>query len=168
MKFSLALRAACLVAAGWGAFQPAALAAPKDFEALLACRKMEEPEARLACYDRETLAFVESRKTQESAAVVPPEQVFGLPPLAVAEAQAARVEQPQKLDSLSARVVGLSLGENGRVIFTLDNGQVWRQLVASGDMRVQLGDTVQLSRGIVGSFFMKAPSGRTCKVNRLK
>ena len=86
----------------------------------------------------------------------------------MAEAQASRIEQPASIDSLTGRVVGLSLGENGRVVVTLDNGQVWRQLMAGEDLNLKLGDTVRLSRGIVGSYFMKVPSGRTCKVNRLR
>ena len=102
------------------------------------------------------------------APAMPPEKAFGLPPLAVAEAQASRIEQPASIDSLTGRVVGLSLGENGRVVVTLDNGQVWRQLMAGEDLNLKLGDTVRLSRGIVGSYFMKVPSGRTCKVNRLR
>ncbi len=142
--------------------------APSRLEGLLACRSIPEAGARLECFDRESASLAVAPVAASPAPAMPPEKAFGLPPLAVAEAQASRIEQPASIDSLTGRVVGLSLGENGRVVVTLDNGQVWRQLMAGEDLNLKLGDTVRLSRGIVGSYFMKVPSGRTCKVNRLR
>ncbi len=141
---------------------------PPHLEGLLACRGIPEAGARLECFDRESASLAVAPVAASPAPAMPPEKAFGLPPLAVAEAQASRIEQPASLESLTGRVVGLSLGENGRVVVTLDNGQVWRQLMAGEDLNLKLGDTVRLTRGIVGSYFMKVPSGRTCKVNRLR
>jgi hypothetical protein len=149
-----------------------ALAAPSRLDAVLACRNVEEAAARLECFDRESALLASTpavvAQTPPPAPAMPSEKAFGLPPLVVAEAQSARIEQPAKIETLDGKIVGLSLGENGRVVVTLDNGQVWRQLMAGEDLMLRLGDTVHLSRGIVGSYFMKVPSGRTCKVSRLR
>jgi hypothetical protein len=131
--------------------------------ALLACREISDPTARLACFDRESagLASAEAARAQE----LPPEQKFGLTPAEVAKREPASARSAE-VEALTARIVGLRAGGDGRLVFALDNGQEWRQLVPGDDLLVRAGDTVRVDHGALGSFWLHAPSGRACKVTR--
>jgi hypothetical protein len=96
-----------------------------------------------------------------------PVEKFGLPP-AVVVAKDSAAGQQAEMSEMSSRLTGLALQDDGRVVFTLDNGQMWRQLVPAGDLLLKLGDKVRLVRGALGSFRLKAPSGRDCKVTRVR
>ncbi len=50
---------------------------------------------------------------------------------------------------------------------TLDNDQVWRQLVVEGDLLMKPGDAVTISRGVLGSYWLQTASKRGCKVTRV-
>ena len=69
---------------------------------------------------------------------------------------------------ITAQIVQLAPAPDRRMVFTLDNAQVWRQLNAEGDLLAKPGDTVVISRGLLGSYWLQAPSGRGSKVDRLR
>lgn len=70
---------------------------------------------------------------------------------------------------MTVRIAGLGTAPDGRVIYSLDDGQVWAELVADGEAPpVSRGDRVQISRGALGSYWMQTRSGRGCKVLRLR
>jgi hypothetical protein len=93
---------------------------------------------------------------------------FGLPEGAVTAREVAAGTRPSALDHIEARVTKLSPSGNGLLVFTLDNGQVWRQLVHEGELLASVGDAVRISRGWLGSYSMRLPSGRGCKVARVR
>jgi hypothetical protein len=80
---------------------------------------------------------------------------------------AAGVRAPD-VTNIEAHIASLSLAANGRVVFTLDNGQVWRQLLTEGDLLAKPGDPVTISRALLGSYWLKLQSGRGCKVSRVQ
>ncbi|HVS77048.1 MAG TPA: hypothetical protein VHE11_08945 [Steroidobacteraceae bacterium] len=70
---------------------------------------------------------------------------------------------------MTVRVTGLGSAPDGRVIYQLDDGQVWEELLADGDAPpVTRGDQVQISRGWLDSYWLQTRSGRGCKVLRLR
>jgi hypothetical protein len=69
--------------------------------------------------------------------------------------------------SVTARVAGVHHATDGAVIIDLDNGQRWRQN-GSADMGLETGDTVTISRAMLGSFWLAPPNGRGSKVSRLQ
>jgi hypothetical protein len=131
--------------------------------ALLACRDLKDGVARLACFDRESAALVALAATPALA----PEQTFGLSPVAIVERESVAAQRPE-LAEVQARLVGIGLGMDGRSELTLDNGQVWRQLSPDEELLIKTGDIVTLSRGVLGSYWLTAPSGRGCKVRRIR
>jgi hypothetical protein len=96
------------------------------------------------------------------------EQQFGLPERAVAAKEVAAGTRASDVPAIEAHLVSLAAAPDGRMIFTLDNGQAWRQLQAEGDLLAKPGDTVVVSRALFGSFWMRVPTGRGCKVTRLR
>jgi hypothetical protein len=69
---------------------------------------------------------------------------------------------------IEAHLAQVAPAADGRVVFTLDNEQVWRQLVAEGELLAKQGDAVTISRGWLGSYWLQLKSGRGCKVTRLR
>jgi hypothetical protein len=162
---------------------------------LLACRELPDAATRLACFDRESAALAPAARaaaplttpsannatpaTPNAPAATPspaaptappltPEQKFGLSSSAIEAKEAAGTQAPKET-KLQARITALALTGDGRALFTLDNSQVWRQLEADGtDVMARLGDSVTISRGLLGSFWLKLKSGRGCKVTRLR
>ena len=158
--------------------------------ALLQCRAIRDTNERLACFDRESAVLddetsVTSRVVDIASATSPtesaakgtaspvtpvarltPTEKFGLPPATIV-ARDVQPGQPTEIPELRARVMGLALQDDGRVVFNLDNGQAWRELTPAGDLLLKLGDTVRLVRGAFGSFRIKTATGRDCKVTRV-
>ena len=71
------------------------------------------------------------------------------------------------LAKIASRVSGLGQGASGLAIFTLENGQVWRQLSSADVVVARVGDRATVSRGAFSSFWLELGSGRGCKVGRV-
>jgi hypothetical protein len=67
---------------------------------------------------------------------------------------------------VKATVTATRHGPSGALVVELDNGQRWQQL-GSADMGLQVGDSVTISRALLGSFWLAPPNGRGSKVSRL-
>ena len=92
---------------------------------------------------------------------------FGLSATAVSQKEVAAGTRPAELKSIDAHVVAVSSTGTGLATFTLDNGQVWRQLTAEGDLLSRPGDRVTVSLGLFHSYWLQNKNGRGCKVTRI-
>jgi hypothetical protein len=102
------------------------------------------------------------------APVLDPQQQFGLPERAVAAKEVAAGTRSADATQVEAHLVEIVPAVDGRAVFTLDNGQVWRQLSAEADLLAKQGDAVTISRGLLGSYWLALKSKRGCKVTRLR
>ena len=102
------------------------------------------------------------------APVLDPQQQFGLPERAVAAQEVAAGTRAADATRLEAHIARVAAAADGRRVFTLDNEQVWRQLLVEGDLLAKQGDGVTISRGMFGSYWLQLKSGRGCKVTRLR
>lgn len=140
-------------------------------DALLACRKIAASPARLSCFDRESAALAAAASAPAASASthgLSPQQTFGLAPMQVAARAQAIERLPRQLDRLSAHITALGRAADGREIFTLDNHQIWAQLVPDGGLAARTGDAVTISRGWLGSYWLSLPSRQGCKVTRMR
>ena len=96
-----------------------------------------------------------------------PQQQFGLPERAVVAKEVAAGTRSADLTKIASYVSGLGQGASGLLIFTLENGQVWRQLSAADVVVARVGDRATVSRGAFSSFWLELSSGRGCKVSRV-
>lgn len=153
---------------------------------LMACRLIADSGSRLACFDRETAALARTAgpATPATSATppAPPKSTangvlggtgdatkdFGLSSQAIIDQHVAAGERPREVTQIEALLARITLAADGRVIFTLNNGQQWRELSAQGDLLAQVGQSVTISRELFGSYFLRAASGRGCKVARLE
>jgi hypothetical protein len=90
-----------------------------------------------------------------------------LPDGVVAAREVAAGKRAAEVARIDAHITALSLAPSGRATFKLDNGQVWRQLLAEGDLLARPGDPVTISRGVLHSYWLQLTSGRGCKVTRV-
>ena len=93
------------------------------------------------------------------AAPVAPKESFGL---YSAEHPAA----PPRAAAVSAKIASIQTGSSGRPIVTLEGDQVWE--LADSDPLLKIGDAVTIDRGVLGSFIMTTPAGRTHRLHRLR
>jgi hypothetical protein len=84
---------------------------------------------------------------------------FGLPLI--------KPSSEQQIKSVKATVTATQHRPSGALVIDLDNGQRWQQL-GSADMELEVGDSVTISRAMLGSFWLAPPSGRGSKVSRLR
>lgn len=138
---------------------------------LLACRAIENSPARLACYDRATAALQIAAASPARASRAPlldPRKTFGLPEGVVARKEVAAGMSARPITRLQTQIIGLTRTGDGRIVFRLSDGQVWRELLPDGDLLATVGSAVVIARGWLGSYWLKLPNGRDCKVDRLR
>jgi len=164
---------------------------------LAACREITSDSARLICFDRiagavgsagpSRAASVTSAAEPTAATVARPaapvpatavvaapavvtldaQEKFGLNEREIAAKEVEAGSRPVDATKIQARIVGMRQSPDGHVVFTFDNGQIWRQLLPEGDMLARLGDQVVISRALFGSYWLELRSKRGCKVTRV-
>lgn len=129
-------------------------------------------------------AVVEPTATAAQAAVEPAATAA---PAAVAGATGAAISQEElfgqssddvqrtvekatgneRIDSIAAQVTRLQQYDYDKVVISLGNGQVWKQ-VDTSSLRLRTGDDVTIERAALGSFMLKkVGSKRTMRVSRM-
>lgn len=180
----------------WLSVSTAAAAPAKPVARLLACRAIAADGARLLCFDRAAAALAHAARAarptapsadtaaprrplpsavkagapaKRAAAAFDPRQTFGLSPAAILAREVNAGARPKAISHIRARVTRLQQAPDGRMLYWLANGQVWEELAADGDAPpLKTGQSVRISRGWLGSYWLQAPSGRGCKVQRLR
>lgn len=165
--------AIALAAAPALAAEPAEPAEPAVIAALKACRAITADAERLACYDKAAQSVTKAQETGEviiidkQAARAARRQAFGLelPTLSILDKGADKAET-DKLQSVvkSARVDG-----EQRLVVTLEDGAVWRQI---DDTMLgkppKAGDTIEVRKAAMGSYMMKIGSQPAIRVRRIE
>lgn len=160
IRLSRLFSAALVLAAPLSVTAPALAAGQDD---VLKCLGILDNGARLACYDRTVPGLRNAPPAAPSApaapaapAIIAPvtkEQAFGAERIPD-KTNPAVAAQPQEAENITAKLTSISQVTVDRYTFTLDNGQVWTQVVARSIANAKAGKTVRIEKGIVGSFTM--------------
>lgn len=140
---------------------------------LLACRAIPQAAARLACFDRRSAALAAGHANRAAGAAparapsLAPKQTFGLPEGTIVKREVAAGVRAKPLSHLSSRIARITQAADGRLVFTLGDGQEWIQLDVHGDLLARPGEAVTISRQLFGSYWMELSSGRGFKVERV-
>jgi hypothetical protein len=118
---------------------------------------------RLACYDRAVAALRAGEKT----AAVSAENMFGASASTQGNPEQGGVKR-EELKQITAAVTSLRRSEDGMIILTLDNGQVWRQQDSDVRMMMAPGDVVTVIRASLGTFRIADKSGRFSRFKRVR
>lgn len=150
---------------------PPAQERPETLSRLLACRSIADNAARLACFD--TAAGVLDNAERSGDVVIldragvaeTRRQLFGfqMPALPRLFGPEAAVE----IDSIESTLQGAVLAGEGRWVFRLADGSVWRQ-IDSERVRFQNspGQRVEVRRASLGSFLLTVGGSRAVRVRR--
>jgi hypothetical protein len=150
------------------------------YDELLACRDLSSAVARLDCYDSAVDGRGQAGSSQSAAAepattaapaaagaaAISQEELFGQ---SSGEVQRTVEEATgsERIDSINAQVTRLQQYDFEKVVISLDNEQVWKQ-VDSSNLRLRVGDDVIIERAAFGSFMLKkVGSKRTMRVSRM-
>lgn len=143
---------------------------------VLACRAIHSAGPRLKCFDQ--VADVLARQgggapgrqaVKQAAKVASPQQTFGLTPAAILAREVSAGKQPKPVTKIGSALTSLAVSPDGRMIYHLANGQVWRELEADGDAPpVHVGEQLKIYRGWLDSYWLQTASGRGCKVERIR
>ncbi|HEV2363035.1 MAG TPA: hypothetical protein VGS12_02440 [Caulobacteraceae bacterium] len=146
---------------------------PHAMQAVLDCRKVALPDARLACYDAAVAAMEKAETSGDLVTIdraqrrAARRQAFGLPLPSLSFLE--RGERPEEAHRLEAKVASASQGPFGRWTIVLDTGAVWTQTDDFQPAREpHAGSTADIRAGVLGSFFMKIDGQQAIKVQRLR
>jgi hypothetical protein len=117
--------------------------AEQTLDGLLACRRVPDPVRRLECFDRASEAPLAARRPDP-------------------------VPSPTKPAAVESSIVRVSKPVMGRVDFSLDNGQVWRQTDADVAMSAKVGDQVAVSKTFLGAYWLTVESGHKWRVTLVR
>ena len=108
-----------------------------------------------------------AKATAPSVASLTPERTFGLSGDQILQLEARQGgTPPAKLKSLTAQIASVSHNAEGRWVFTLDNGQVWRQ-TETRSFEASPGAAVRISSGAMGSFWIETSKHNWTRVERV-
>ena len=97
-----------------------------------------------------------------------PEQSFGLSLAEIRKLQTPQGEAAATLKKLTAHVATVYHNAAGRQVFTLDNGQVWRQAETKPDFTAGPGTAVTISTGALGSYWVETGPHNWTRVERVR
>jgi hypothetical protein len=146
-------------------------------QAIVDCRAVSDPNARLACFDA-AAAKLDEAEASGQVVVVDKEQarqvrreVFGLQLPSLDIFSRASKGPPgaahEDIDRIIETVKSASQQPDGKWIVELESGAVWRQIdttVLAKDPHA--GSKAEIRRGAIGSFFMKIDGQQAIRAHR--
>ena len=145
--------------------------------ALTECRQIDDIEERVACYDEVVDSRYRSDTSVQADAASPPtmaedqeapdaQSLFG-----TNDAEARQIVETtlaiEQIDHIEATVSDVRESAGDKMILTLDNGQVWRQL-DSKTLHLKSGEVVIIRKASFSSFLLEKKSGsRSIRVKRV-
>lgn len=149
---------------------PAPAKNPAVVESVLACRSIPDPAQRVACYDATSGHLQSSVESGEvvvidrARAQAANREAFGLqlPSLGMFAPSLSQAEIESQTDTITS----VKALPGDRWLITLSSGAVWRQ--TDGRMRGEpkAGDSVEVTRGSFGGFFLKVGNQVAVKAKR--
>jgi len=145
-----------------------AMAQETPVQTVYACTAVTGTAERLACFDAAVAALKQAQKNGDVAITTKVQareaerQAFGL----AAKPAPVAVETP---DTLTLAVTSITKAANGDPLYTMENGQVWRQ--TDGQAPVIGGKapgTAQIRKAALGSFMLKLGGRTAVRVTRVK
>ncbi len=140
-------------------------------KAVVDCRALTDSAARLACYDA-AAAGLDAAERSGQVVVLDRDQVraakrdvFGLKLPSFNMFDRDDAQRETEVDRVTSTVASAGRGGKGWIV-TLANGQTWRQTDGKGLYRVREGDTVEIRRGALGSYFMRVAGQPGVRVAR--
>jgi hypothetical protein len=124
------------------------------------CRAIADPTARLACFDRQ-VAAMETAEAARDIRIVDREQVretrrglfgFSLGNLNIFGSGDDEDEPEEQVTQIDSTIISISTNGDGKYVFRLANEQRWLQTDPPRGRSPQVGMTITIRRGTLGSY----------------
>ncbi len=149
-----------------------AIETPEVIEKLFECRAIQDPQERLACFDREVAAVSTAQESRELV-IADRQQVtearrglFGLklPKIRLFGGG----DEDDEVNEITATLADARKLSNGRYVFELEDGARWIQTENGiGFKRFKAGDTIVIKQAALGSFKARVADKNAGRVRRL-
>ncbi len=148
----------------------------KALDPVLACRAIADGTARLACYDS-SVGALQAATAKHDIVVIDQQDVararrslfgFSLPNfdfLGGGKNDDSHNVTPED-SRITATIRGVRQDADGNWIFTLDDGAVWHQTTGQLAISPRPGETVEIRRAALGSYFMRVGRQTSFKAKR--
>jgi hypothetical protein len=140
-------------------------------QAVIDCRKLEDPGQRLACYDKTVAAMTDAEAKGDLVSIDRAQrrearrQAFGfaLPSLSFLE----RGDRPDEFNHIDDTIASAYQNGEGRWVFRMQSGSVWRQTQDEETFRKpHEGSSARISKASLGSFMMSVDGQPGIRVHR--
>ena len=148
----------------------AGLARPKAFDDVVACKLIENPELRLACYDEKVPALDAAQKndeiilTDKTAVIEAQRGLFGfqIPKLKIFGSGGDDVQE------IEAVVKSVAANRAGQVTIVLEDGARWQQVDSKIlNREPKTGSKARIRIGTMGSYLVTFDDGPAIRMKRL-
>jgi hypothetical protein len=165
------MRAVLLAFAASVAFVTPSRAAPDSLSYLYACTSIADVAAKAACYDAATAKLQTAVKAGQLTIIENVEmqklqtEVFGFEaptlPAVIGKSSGAK-----PITTVETKIAKVSRGAD--TVFTLENGQIWRQVDTTGNPGLRTGLSVRIERRVLGSYLLiPSDGGGAVRVQRV-
>lgn len=144
-------------------------APPPIYQALLDCRPIQDPAARLQCYDAGVAAMAEATVKKDLVVVdrtTIRETKRGLFGISLPKLKLFGGNDDEEVNQIESTIVATASSRDGLSVFVLADGSRWQQ--TDGRFTYpKVGQRIVVMRGALGSFLAKVNGQAAVKVVRL-
>ena len=141
---------------------------------LLTCRTLADAPARLACFDRES-EELDAQTARRDLVVMNRDQIervqkeqFGRSSAAYPTQATSNGNSSKIADFIEDKLESARLSAEGKWMFTLTNGAVWRQTELSDIRSPTVGVAIRILKGALGSFLASINGRPAIRVKRIR
>lgn len=138
-----------------------------------ACANVEDAAQRHACFDALVPELKKAGGAAPAARAPQPasrsaQSPLTAPVLSASEASAAKAGKEKEIDSVNLPVKAIDAGRDGKYRFTMDNGQVWRQVDTVKLRNIGAGPwTAEIRKAAFGSYLLTVDKQAAVRVERV-
>lgn len=167
LVLAAALIASPAVAADKDKAEP--LAPPPVFQAVLDCKTVTDPAARLACYDQAVAAMDAARARQDLVVTdraTVRETKRGLFGLTLPKLKIFGGGDEDEVNEITSKITAIRMAKDGFPIFTIEDGARWKQTDGRNTFP-KVGSTIRIRTAALGSYMANIDGQTAVRVMRL-
>lgn len=167
--YPLALAVLAIGATPAAAKDQAPLPQPAVFQAVLDCKTIADPTARLSCYDQKTQALADAAKANDvlvvdrATARKTKRSLFGL---SLPKIKLFGDNDDEEIDQLDSTISSAYSARDGMTVFVLPDGARWKQ-TEGRDTFPKAGQKIVIVKGSLGGYFARVNGQAGVRVMRL-
>jgi hypothetical protein len=133
-----------------------------------ACAQMIDASQRHNCFDSLVPELRKAGETQFGAQTTPKASPLTAPVITAETPKASKPVGPSEPEKVNLSVKSMSRSTDGKLRFTMENGQVWKQIDTTTLRNIgQAPWTAEIRKASFGSFLLSLNGGKAVRVERV-